>query len=178
MTSEPGMCSKPFCDGPCDAELHETPAALQAIIGATGSACPDCDSAGFGFVTEFRMDGRPVHLLVLWHQDACPSLVNGGYLIANLPETALKTAGAIEEALMCITGADIRTAGASRSHDKMIARHDRGEVVLPERTVRTARRIAAREALQEEWQAEVDTEAGGDLLDGRTWKQHYDGMGD
>lgn len=153
MTDDAVVCARPFCDGPCDADLHETPATLQAIISATGSACPECDSGGFGFATEYRMDERPVHFLVLWHGDTCPSLVSGGYLIANLPQIALKTGVAIEDTLGRITDEDIRTTEFSVSHDELLARHDRGESVLQARTVRTARKIAAREARQAESRA-------------------------
>ena len=149
MTGETRVCGKPFCDGPCDADLHEIPAAVAAVINETGTACPDCTTSGFGFVTEYRMDDRPVHLVIVWHADTCPAMARGGYLIAALPETALKTGAAISDALEAITDGDIRYGEFANIHDTVIARHDRGELVLPPRAVQTARKIAAREALQE-----------------------------
>lgn len=148
MTGDAAMCGKPFCDGACDADLHEIPDAMQAIISETGSACAECDTNRFGFVTEYRMDERPVQLVVVWHADTCLTLVNGGYVIAALPETGLKTGAAISEALARITGEDIRAGEFALSDDRLLAKHDRGEIVLPARTVRTSRKITAREAAQ------------------------------
>jgi len=141
------VCARPFCDGPCDAGLHEIPDALQAIIGALGTACPSCKSTGFGFASEYRMDERPVQFLVLWHADICPSLVYGGYIIANLPQTALKTGDVICEALGQITDQDIRESDAGMSWPEIQARLQRGER-WPAHLVETARLIAEREARQ------------------------------
>jgi hypothetical protein len=149
VTGNPKECSKPFCDGPCDADLHECPPAVIAVINETGTACPDCTTSGFGFVSEYRMDERPVHLVIVWHADTCPSMARGGYLIAALPETALKTGAAISDALEAITDADIRYGEFANIHDTVIARHDRGEVTLPQRAVETARKISGREAHQD-----------------------------
>jgi hypothetical protein len=147
VSDDSPYCTTPFCDGPCD-DPHDIPRPVETIIGEAGSACPDCDTSGFGMITEYRMDERAVHFVVLWHADTCPSLINGGYLIANLPQTSLKTGIAITDALGRITTEDIRGAWRSVNHDQMLARHDRGECTLPERTVETARKIAAREARQ------------------------------
>jgi hypothetical protein len=112
MTDDAVVCGKPFCDGLCNADLHDSPPALQAIIWETGSACPHCNTGGFGFAAEYRIDERPVHFLVLWHAETCPSLISGGYIIANLPETAIKTGDAIFRALAEITDEDIRASAA------------------------------------------------------------------
>ncbi len=147
MTDDATVCTRRFCDGPCDADYHETPAALQVIIGETGSACPDCDSGGFGFPAEYRIDERPVHFLVLWHADTCPSLATGGHVIANLPETALKTGDALFGAIAEITGEDIRASGTGFACADLEDRLRRGER-WPARMIETVRQIAAREARQ------------------------------
>lgn len=155
MCDEAVACTRPFCDGPCEADYHETPAALEAIISETGSACPDCNTGGFGFAAEYRMDERPVHFLVLWHADTCPSLASGGYVIANLPETALKTGDAMFGALAEVTGEDIRASGAGSAWADLEDRLRRGER-WPERMIQTVRQIAAREARQEARRAAGD----------------------
>jgi hypothetical protein len=147
MHSDAVICTRPFCDGPCDADLHETPAALQVIINEFGSPCPQCQSGGFGFLTECRMDEWPVHFLVLWHADTCPSVTSGGYIIANLPETALKTGDAIFRALGEITDDDVRASKAGAAWADLEDRLRRGER-WPVRMIETVRQIAAREARQ------------------------------
>ena len=148
MTTEANTCRRPFCDGPCDADLHECPPAVIAVVNETGSACPDCATSGFGFVSEYRMDERPVHLVIVWHADRCPSMVRGGYLIAALPETALKTGAAISDALEAITDGDIRYGEFANIHDTVIARHDRGEVTMPHAGSRDRPEDRGREAHQ------------------------------
>ena len=142
MTDDAVVCGKPFCD----ADLHDNPPALQAIIWETGSACPHCHSSGFGFAAEYRIDERPVHFLVVWHTETCPSLISGGYIIANLPETSLKTGDAIFSALARITDEDIRASAAGASWAEWQQRLC-GER-WPAHMIETARKITEREARQ------------------------------
>ena len=77
----------------------------------------------------------------------CPSLISGGYIIANLPETSLKTGDAIFSALSRITDQDIRASAAGGQLDRVAA------TAPPRRALagphdETARKITERKARQ------------------------------
>jgi hypothetical protein len=78
-------------------ELPPTPAAVDAVI--MREPCKECGEAAFGYVTCGELDGREMHAVTEYHEDSCPVLKDGAFVILTMPGSAVPLAGQITDAI-------------------------------------------------------------------------------
>jgi hypothetical protein len=78
-------------------DLPPEPAAVKAVI--MREPCEWCGESAFGYVTGGAMGALEVTAVTEYHEDACPVLQDGGFVIVTMPRSTVPLAGQITEAI-------------------------------------------------------------------------------